>query len=512
MSRLALLPVSSALLFAAVGLAQAQAPKEKDPKAKPVASASASVVSSAPPPTGPADVPPSLPAIPTGSGPPLTSDMAAKRARETSKQAKVDEAKIKAAGAAVDQAFVGYFPRLSFAASYTRLSPVDPGNLGSGSGYSVAVVNTPGGGVEPGKPIPAGSLLIATPPFAFPVLLNQYSVSATLVVPISDYVFRVYDNHKSALSSQEAAKWTAKVNENAIAADARVAYYNVLRARGTVVIAQAAVTQADGHLKDLKTRLELKAATTADVSQVEASRAGAQLAVIKAENLVIITETNLRMLMHSGEDEAFSLGEDLMAELPKLDTDLKTLRAAAVSNRPELKAIDAQIASVESTYQVVGAGAYPRLDAVAQLLTANPNQRIFPLQEKFSTTWSLGLQLTWSPNEMLVANEQKKTVSASTEQLKATREQVAEALVFDVTNAFVKVREAEASIISTGAELRAAEDALRVRKEQFALGGIISSILVDAEAEVTRARLNHLNARVELRIAKAQLKKAIGQI
>ena len=66
-------------------------------------------------------------------------------------------------------------------------------------------------------------------------------------------------------------------------------------------------------LKDLKVRLELKAATTADVAQVEASRAGAELAVIKAENLVTITEANLRMLMHSPDDEAFSLGTELAA-------------------------------------------------------------------------------------------------------------------------------------------------------------------------------------------------------
>lgn len=128
------------------------------------------------------------------------------------------------------------------------------------------------------------------------------------------------------------------------------------------------------------------------------------------------------------------------------------------------------------------------------------------------TTWSLGLQLTWSPNDTMVASAQKKTISASTEQLKATREQVTDALILDVTNAFVKVREADASVVSTLAELRAAEDTLRVRKEQFQLGGITSTILTDAEADVTRARLNHLNARVELRIARAQLKKATGEV
>ena len=40
----------------------------------------------------------------------------------------------------------------------------------------------------------------------------------------------------------------------------------------------------------------------------------------------------------------------------------------------------------------------------------------------------------------------------------------------------------------------------------------MSSFLVDAESELTRARLNELNARVDLRIARVQLKKATGEL
>ena len=96
--------------------------------------------------------------------------------------------------------------------------------------------------------------------------------------------------------------------------------------------------------------------------------------------------------------------------------------------------------------------------------------------------------------------------------LKATREPVSDGLALDVDHAYTKVREAEASIVTTKVELRAAEEAYRVRKEQFTLGTTTSALLIDAEADVTRARLNHLNARVDLRVAKVLLKKAIGEV
>jgi outer membrane protein len=439
----------------------------------------------------------SFPVVPNG----LTAEVAATRALKTSKTAKVDEAKLKAAGAQVDLAWDAYLPKLSLLARYTRLSPLDPQSLGSGS-----LVATP---APPGTFNPTPTIAAA---LTFPVLLNQYTAQASLLVPLSDYAFRIYHQHDSALANVEAVKWNAKVSSSQTGADARIAFYNLLRARGGVIIARSAVAQSQGHLKDLKARLGLKDATVADVARVEAQLAAAELAVVRSENLVIITETNLRVLMHSGDEEDIALGEDLDNEIPKLTGELKTLRASALSNRPELKAIDAQLTAAEKTVSVAAAGMYPRLDASGNLTYQNPNTRIFPAQEKFTATWDVSLQLSWSPNDALISSDNKKVASGNVAVLKATREQLEDAFTLDVTNAFTRVREAEAAVISTAAERRAAEEAYRVRLEQFRAGIAVSSFLIDAEADVTRARLNELNARVDLRIARVQLKKAIGEI
>lgn len=439
------------------------------------------------------------------TGESLTAESAATAAVKTSKYVAVDQAKLKAAAAQVDAAWDQFWPRLSFTARYTRLSPIDPPVLGSDK-YSSVVAPVPGGQI-----IPAGTPLIASPPFSFPVILNQYLLQATLLVPLSDYVFRTWQQHESALASYEAAKFNAEVTRINAAADAKVAFYNYLRARGTVIVAKSAVGQAQAHLKDMKNRLDAKVVTVADVARVEANLAAAELAVIKSENLVILTEANLRMLMHATDEKAFALGENLDAELPKMDADIAKLKAQAFAKRPELKAVDAQIASLEKNADVVAASMYPRLDAIGNVTYANPNQRIFPQEEKFKATWDVSLQLTWSPNDAMIAHDQKKIVSGNIGVLKATRDQITDGLALDVINAYTKVREAEASVTTTAVELRAAEEAYRVRKEQFSLGSTTSALLIDAEADVTRARLNHLNARVDLRIARVQLKKAIGE-
>jgi outer membrane protein TolC len=417
---------------------------------------------------------PLLEAKPNG----LTSEQAVTRALSTSKQAKVDKAKIESAEAGANAAWDTYFPRVTLTARYTRLSSLDPIVLGG---------------------------------FVIPFILNNYVAQASVTVPFSDYVLKTYHAHESALANVEAQKWNAKVSQSEVANTARVFYYNWQRARGAVVVAGAAVQQNEVHLKDLKTQLLLKAATTADVYTVEARVAQAQLALIRSENLVLVTEANLRLLMHAPDEENLELGEDLMAELPSVAYDLKNLKVTALSKRPEIHALDAQIDSTVETRATIVATMFPRLDGFGDYYYMRPNSRIFPAVDEFRATWDVGIQLTWSPNDTLIGNDQKKQIDGNIAALKATREQLVDGIGLEVVNVFSSVREAEGSVAASTAGLRAAEEGYRVRLEQFHNGATTSALLIDSETDLTRARLEALNARVDLRIARANLRKAIGE-
>ena len=55
-----------------------------------------------------------------------------------------------------------------------------------------------------------------------------------------------------------------------------------------------------------------------------------------------------------------------------------------------------------------------------------------------------------------------------------------------------------------------AEESYRIRRERFAVGSAISSDLTDAENDLARARFAVVNAQVDLRVALARLRRAIG--
>ena len=69
---------------------------------------------------------------------------------------------------------------------------------------------------------------------------------------------------------------------------------------------------------------------------------------------------------------------------------------------------------------------------------------------------------------------------------------------------------AQRSLETTQKGLSAAEEGYRVRKELLNAERATAVELVDAETELTRSRIAALNARVDLRVARAQLDHALG--
>jgi hypothetical protein len=114
----------------------------------------------------------------------LTSEQAATEAVATSLDVASRGEQARAADRDVDGATVSLFPRLAFVGKYARYSEITPPTLGN-------LVVAPA--APTGVPLAAGHALVSVPVNSFPygVPVDAYCASATLVVPVSDYVFRL---------------------------------------------------------------------------------------------------------------------------------------------------------------------------------------------------------------------------------------------------------------------------------------------------------------------------------
>ncbi len=408
----------------------------------------------------------------------LTSDQAAAKAVSISPSVRRSVAEIDVAIAQAEAAELVRIPQVSAKAAYTRLSPLDPVNFGT---------------------------------FSIPVLVNVYTVQAQVAVSLSDYVLRYPKLIEAAHLAEEVAKVSRRSSEVNAGQEARIAYYEWVRAKLQVLIAQRQLSQVQATLKQVRALAEVQRLSRADLMRVESNEAQADQAVIQLQNLSALREEQLRLLIDAPEGQALSVGEDIRTDVTAPSAaKLDDLVGSAKAQRLDFKVLDTGIRAKEKQRAAEKAGKYPRLSAFAAAEYTNPNQRIFPQEDKFSLTWSVGAQVTWTLNDALIQGTTDRRLLGETNELRADRQNLERGTRVQVLAAQQAVLIAQAALQTSAKGLAASEEGYRVRRELLNAERATAVELVDAETDLTRARIAALNARVDLRVAMTQLSHALG--
>jgi outer membrane protein len=410
----------------------------------------------------------------------LTSEQAAGRAAKVSPAVKRNAAEVEAAIAQAEAAELTRIPQIGVKASYTRLSKVDP--------------------------IVFGMTTIEIP-------ANAYLANAQIAVPLSDYIFRFPKLIKAARAAEVVARTSQQSSEVRASQEARLAYYEWIRAKLQVLIAQRRHLQVQAVLKQIRALAEAQRLSKADLMRVESEEAQSDQVVNQLDRLTALREEQLRIYIGADPSEKLEPGEDVRADIAPQDASaaLDDLLKTATAHRLEFKVLDKGIEAKVLQRESEKAGKLPRLSVFVGADYANPNNRIFPLVDKFNFTWQAGLQLGWTLNDTLLANTTLKRLAAETDELRADRETLLRGARIEVLAAQQAVTLAQLSLTTSQKGLAAAEEGYRVRRELLNAERATVVELVDAETELTRARISALNARVDLRVANIQLVHALGQ-
>lgn len=412
----------------------------------------------------------------------LTSEQAASRAGGASPTVRRKLAEIEAAVAQAEAAALARVPQVSARLSYTRLSPIDP-------------IVLPVGGTS----------------FAITSLQNAYLAETQLVVPLSDYVLRFPKLIDAARLGAEIAKLGKRSSEITAGQDARLAYYEWVRAKLQVLISKRQLVQVQQTLGQVRALAEVQRLSRADLLRVESQEAEAEQVVDQLENLAQLREEQLRLLIGAAASDPLAVGEDIRAEVAGTSAAaLDELVSTAKRQRLEFKAIDTGIEAKERQRAAERANLWPRLSAFAVADYANPNQRVFPQEDEFKLTWSIGAQLTWALNDALLSRTSDHRIRAEADELRADRENLERGTRIEVLAAQQAVVIAQHALATSQKGLIAAEEGYRVRRELLNAGRATAVELVDAETELTRSRIRALDARVDLRVARSQLDHALG--
>lgn len=429
---------------------------------------------------------------PTSGG--LTTDEVIRRVLETSPEAMKAEVEHMKAAEEANSAWTGYAPRVDLSAGYQRLSPVYA-PVCDGSGTQFVCVPA---GMDPKS---FGSI--------FPV--DGYSLNANVSVPASDYFLRIMPGYDAVMGTEEVARHQLAAKREEVAFTAVQVYLDAIRARAGRVVAEKSVGVLTSNMEDLEKLAEAGLSTNGDVLQVKAQVASAQVALERAKGGTVVANARLRRALHDREAKV-EHGEDLLAsaniELPTYEEALAT----ALEDRYELRALR-KLVDVQANFaKLERVGVFPRLTIDAGATHAKPNQRVFTDQNNFNTTWQIGVNLRWSPNDAVVGMSNWDNADRDVALVETDIIALTDLIAVEVADALATMRSTRASILAAREGLEAAEGAFDDRKKLLDAGQGTTRELLLAEQDLRNAELQIINAHLDLRLARARLDRALGRL
>jgi len=381
------------------------------------------------------------------------------------------------------QAMSGLVPRLELLGRYSRLSPVN----------------------NPSYDIPGLGTL------SFPSLTQQLASDATLMYSFTGSLAEALPAYRAAKKNEVAAGHQIEAERNDVAFAARQAYYEFARAEAGLGVANFALEAAESQRKETESLVQAGSAARVDLLRVEAQREAARVAVERAKLGLQVTTRALQALMHT--EELPTLGEDLSGPVAEVSGETEeALKERAFRDRPDLLALRTYIVASKHQLRSAIGGRMPDLLIRGSAQYSNPNLRVIPQQDGFDPTWEAGAVIRWSPNDTVRAQGRAKQLQAELDRAHADVIALQDRVRVEVAEGYHGLLASRSAMESARLGLTAAREGYRVTREQLQAGVVNTTTLLQAQAELIRAQVDVVDSAIGLRVATAQLRRAIGEM
>ena len=381
------------------------------------------------------------------------------------------------------QAMSALVPRLELLGRYSRLSPVD----------------------TPSYDIPGfGSV-------TFPSLTQQLASDATLMYSFTDSLAEALPAYRAAKKNEVAAGYQIEAERNNVAFAARQTYYEFARAEAGLGVANFALEAAESQRKETESLVQAGSAARVDLLRVEAQQEAARVAVERAKFGLQVTTRALQAMMHT--EELPTLGEDLSGPVVAIPAETEeALKERAFRDRPDLLALRTYIVASKHQLRSAIGGRMPDLLIRGSAQYSNPNLRVIPQQDRFDPTWEAGAVIRWSPNDTVRAQGRAKQLQAELERAHADVIALQDLIRVEVAEGYHGLLASRSAMESARLGLSAAREGYRVTREQLQAGVVNTTTLLQAQSELIRAQVDVVDSAIGLRVATAQLRRAVGEM
>lgn len=407
----------------------------------------------------------------------LTLDEVVQLGMANSKALQISAAKASVAHSKIQQAKATTIPSLTYSGSYYRLSD----------------------NVTP----------FETPLFTVPVLLNQTLSKVSLSEPIFTGL-RALNTIRATEYLEKAAKFDLEKDKKDVQLNLLSAALNLYKLQEAVKVFDRSLATAKNRLTDTQNLNKQGLALDNDVLRADLSVTQIETARLETNNSALASQYALATLIGLPTDQLLQIDQASITAATEAAS-LDDFLANATQRADYHAATQRALASGKQTE--VSKGAYlPFVTAGANLYTNNPNQRQFPVEDRYITTWDAGVQISWNLSGLYTNRFSVQESKLNRVQANVQRDQIADAARTDIAaNYYAWQTTIQKIALIEKAVTQSLENqriiALR-NSQQIAS----TTDLLEADVLLLQSEINQLSAKADAQLAYFKLLKSAGKL
>lgn len=337
-------------------------------------------------------------------------------------------------------------------------------------------------------------------------LSNSFSNGVTVNIPLYTGG-RVEGNIERARLGKTNAQEEILRVEQLTKYNAVQAYYALLAYQELRDIYHESVSNLQGHLDNVTAQYNVGTVARLDVLTSDVSLANSKTDAVNADNDVAVAESNLDNIIGLPLQTKLNLADH---QLP-FDTYNISLEEAtdyAMKYRPEILQAAVAVQQAEEYINVQKAADRPQVSITGGNTWAG--QIFSDSYDANHRGWNIGAGVTYNFYD---GGATKAKVDQAKQQLliaRETEQQTRESVQLEVKQAYLNIRSAAQRVEATQTSVAQAEESFKIARIRYQAGVGINLDVLDAQLNLNRAQVNHIQALYDYNVGIAKLEQVMG--
>ena len=381
------------------------------------------------------------------------------------------------------QARAEFLPKLSTSYGYTKLSETPKINLALPS-------PAPGS-----RKLPIGTS-------------DNYQWKGTVTQPLFTgfALISAYDLAKLGIDQSRLELDLEKLN---LALQVKEAYFGILKADKGLDVARKAVTALESHVTVAESFYDVGMIPVNELLKAEVELSNARHDLLSAQNVSHLARASFNTVLSRPIDAPVQV-EDILV-YKGVGCKIQEYLPKALKNRPEIKVIDLAIAQTDQQIRLAKSKNYPEIAFTYDYIKQGDSMSVSGDEYHDASHWEAKVGLTWTFWEWGKTHYAVREKQSLKKQLLHQKKALEDSIRLDVKNAILGLEVARKDVPTSSKAVEQAEENLRVSEERYKVQATTSTEVLDAQTLLTQARSNYYDALYNHNLAKARLKRAIGE-